>query len=384
MNQVQILIKKKEGLYFYIIFFLSLHSYYFENIKLAIFPPLAFLILLYKTQHVQKKYLFFLFSVLLLFSFSTLIGFFNNNYTMHLPTLLGCVMGPIFLISFLNVKNINEILFAIKKVLQVHLFFFFMQVVFYYLFEQKLDYLYSITGEHSRNEAFGVITGLFRPSGLFNEPATYSLYIFGFSAILFLNTKNFNLTVFLSFISLLITFSGSGIFFFLIFSFILIYELFSKKGVFIFISAIVLAFFTMSYSENIFIKYITSRFSNGIESDGSLAQRYTSAISTFKSSNFTQQFFGYGIGNTPENLDTAVGSGLTAQLLSFGYFFNFLLIFLFSYLLFINKSNNKIILIYLLLLFTTMTYNNWHYWLFLGLAIISPKYNSNKENYNSK
>ena len=125
MNQVQILIKKKEGLYFYIIFFLSLHSYYFENIKLAIFPPLAFLILLYKTQHVQKKYLFFLFSVLLLFSFSTLIGFFNNNYTMHLPTLLGCVMGPIFLISFLNVKNINEILFAIKKVLQVHLFFFF-------------------------------------------------------------------------------------------------------------------------------------------------------------------------------------------------------------------------------------------------------------------
>ena len=370
--------KKKINLYYFVLLFISLQSYYFPVIKLAIFPPLGFILLLFLNHKVEKKYIFPLFLILLIFFISLLIGFVNNNFYIYIPTLIGTLLGPFFLFLFIKISpdKYNKLYTALQKVIITHLLFFYIQLTAFYIFGYQIDFLYLITGENSRNDAFGVISDFFRPSGLLNEPATYSLFIFAFSIIYFLLKKKVDFLLFLAILTLLLSFSASGILLFLFFIAFIFYKTIIKNIPLLlstlFFIIIILSQF--NFSENIFYKYFQSRFDNGLDTDGSTSQRYTGALDVFYNSKLYNIIFGFGIGHTPQNVDTAVGSGLTAQLISFGYLFNFLLSLIFTYLFISNKVKLQNILIFIILLFTTMTYNNFHFWLFLGLILIISKY----------
>ncbi len=370
--------KKTINLYYFVLLFISLQSYYFPVIKLAIFPPLGFILLLFLNHKVEKNNIFPLFLILLIFFISLLIGFVNNNFYIYIPTLIGTLLGPFFLFLFIKISpdKYNKLYTALQKVIITHLLFFYIQLTAFYIFGYQIDFLYLITGENSRNDAFGVISEFFRPSGLLNEPATYSLFIFAFSIIYFLLKKKVDILLFLAILTLLLSFSASGILLFLFFIAFIFYKTIIKNFPLLlstlFFIIIILSQF--NFSENIFYKYFQSRFDNGLDTDGSTSQRYTGALDVFYNSKLYNIIFGFGIGHTPQNVDTAVGSGLTAQLISFGYLFNFFLSLIFTYLFISNKVKLQNILIFIILLFTTMTYNNFHYWLFLGLILIISKY----------
>ena len=320
--------KKKINLYYFILLFVSLQSYYFPSIGLAIFPPLGFILLLLLNNKLDEKYVIPLLLILVIFFISLLIGFINNSFYLHIPTLLGTLLGPFLLFLFIKVNpdNYKKLFFALQKVLVTHLVFFYLQLIAFYLLGYQIDYLFIITGENSRNTAFGVISEFFRPSGLLNEPATYSLFIFAFSLFYFLIKKQVDCLLVLAILSLLLTFSASGILLFLI-SVAFIFLKQAINNVLILIVPISLSLIILrqiDFSENIFYKYFQSRFEGGLDADGSTSQRYTGAIDVFFNSKLYNKIFGFGIGYTPKNVDTAVGSGLTAQLISFGFLFNFL------------------------------------------------------------
>ena len=370
--------KKKINLYYFVLLFISLQSYYFPIIKLAIFPPLGFIFLLFLNHKVEKKYIIPLLLILLIFFISLLIGFVNNNFYIYSPTLIGTLLGPFFLFLFIKINpdKYSKLYTALQKVITTHLIFFYTQLIAFYFFGYQIDFLYLVTGENSRNDAFGVISDFFRPSGLLNEPATYSLFIFAFSIFYFSIKKKVDLLLLLANLSLILTFSASGILLFLFFTIFIFYKIIIKNiplllSTLILISIIISQF---NFSENIFYKYFQSRFDNGLDTDGSTSQRYTGALDVFYNSKLYNIILGFGIGHTPQNVDTAVGSGITAQLISFGYLFNFLLSLIFMYLFVSNKVKLQNILIFVILLFTTMTYNNFHYWLFLGFILIISKY----------
>jgi hypothetical protein len=339
---------------------------------------LGFILLLFLNHKVEKNNIFPLFLILLIFFISLLIGFVNNNFYIYIPTLIGTLLGPFFLFLFIKISpdKYNKLYTALQKVIITHLLFFYIQLTAFYIFGYQIDFLYLITGENSRNDAFGVISEFFRPSGLLNEPATYSLFIFAFSIIYFLLKKKVDILLFLAILTLLLSFSASGILLFLFFIAFIFYKTIIKNFPLLlstlFFIIIILSQF--NFSENIFYKYFQSRFDNGLDTDGSTSQRYTGALDVFYNSKLYNIIFGFGIGHTPQNVDTAVGSGLTAQLISFGYLFNFFLSLIFTYLFISNKVKLQNILIFIILLFTTMTYNNFHYWLFLGLILIISKY----------
>ena len=364
--------KTKDFILFFIFFFISLQSYFFKLINFAPFPPLGFLLVLFLNTNLKKKHLFILASILLVFTISILIGFINNNYYLYLPTILGSFLGPIFLFFFLNINfsSFNNIFLILKNVITIHLIFFYLQLLTYYVFGYKIDFLFFITGEFSRNEAFGVISEYFRPSGLFNEPATYSLFIFGFTLIYFWGIKKVNLLIIVTLLSLLFSFSASGIILFILMTFFILFEILTTKRFIVLILFTFTLYFILSYnfSDNIFVLYFQNRFENGLDSDGSTSQRFTNAFNIFSNSNYKDKMLGYGIGNTPVNLDTAVGSGISSHLISFGYLFNFFLFIIFIPLL--KKIQYKYIFFFLILLTTSMTYNVLHYWLFFGLIIL--------------
>ena len=70
---------------------------------------------------------------------------------------------------------------TIRWFLYIHLFFFYTQLLGYYLFGIELDFLVKVTGEKQR--VFGgtfnlpYLNKFIRPSGLYQEPGTYVTFL---------------------------------------------------------------------------------------------------------------------------------------------------------------------------------------------------------------
>ena len=78
------------------------------------------------------------------------------------------------LFHFINLKIL------IKTYLSIHIFFFYLQLFVFYIFNYHLDFIEPITGESQRviGGNFELLFSSFiRPSGLFSEPGTYALFV---------------------------------------------------------------------------------------------------------------------------------------------------------------------------------------------------------------
>jgi len=282
-------------------FLFSLGSYYFYQINLYLFQLIGILFfLLVGNKNSFKLDLNIFVLIAYIFFSSVILSIFNSSHLtlsrILLPVLLFsyCVFLNIFFIQYSYASN-RAIYFA----LSLNLFFFYLQFFCYVIFGIYIDYLEIITGEVQR--AFGSTYDLgfylinFRPTGLFNEPGTYSTWMMLIYIIYKLNlvrlgeNKKQLLFDILFTLSVFLTFSIFG------FIFLAIYLLSSasnnlKK------SYKYLILFSAIY---IFYLYINARFSSNIiyARDTSIDFRQMAIILYYNNLDLINIFFGLGVFN---------------------------------------------------------------------------------------
>ena len=368
-----------------IVLFTSFFSIYFYNISLAPFPMFAFLILafilLLFNKKLNKHIIFIGLLFIILFSISGLIGKFFEFNVFYFNSILGSIIGPLFFILFYSLyyQKINYVEYALRKVIIFHLFFFIIQTITFYLTGNLINFLQYITGEESRNIAYGLLTGLIRPSGLFNEPASYVTFIGPSLLFLILYNKKLGLFELITLGSILLTLSASGVIisiYILAIYFIIVAKKRARKIFFSYLMILFLALTLLNLELiELIYKSFSQRFILNPEIDGSVSMRFVDGFKLFFSSPFYIQLFGFGIGNYSP-LASTVASGFMAIIVHLGYLFTliFLIINIFSFRL--MKVDLKYFLIFSFFLFTTITYLFIHYWFFLALIFFISKNNN--------
>ena len=344
------------------------------------FLILAFILLLINKK-LNKHIMFIGLLFIILFSISGLIGKFFEFNVFYFNSILGSIIGPLFFILFYSLyyQKINYVEYALRKVIIFHLFFFIIQTITFYLTGNLINFLQYITGEESRNIAYGLLTGLIRPSGLFNEPASYVSFIGPSLLFLILHNKKLGLFELITLGSILLTLSASGVIisiYILAIYFIIVAKKRARKIFFSYLMVLFLALTLLNLELiELIYKSFSQRFILNPEIDGSVSMRFVDGFKLFFSSPFYIQLFGFGIGNYSP-LASTVASGFMAIIVHLGYLFTliFLIINIFSFRL--MKVNLKYFLIFSFFLFTTITYLFIHYWLFLALIFFISKNNN--------
>ena len=216
------------------LFLITLDSYYFYQVGAPVFPLLAacmsiaFIVLNYKTINfseifMNQKKVFFIFAYLVITS--VVIGMFYQIAVLEKRIIAVLFFIPIIIHAGYLFHNRPDLLKSgLKIILGIHIFFFFVQFITYYATGNFIDYLEPITGEAQRalggSYSFNVLNvKLIRATGLFNEPGSYSTFVFLTYSILQIVRKNLNeeldITLFdaLVLISILLTFSIFGFIF---------------------------------------------------------------------------------------------------------------------------------------------------------------------------
>jgi len=368
-----------------ILFFITLESFYFYSISIAPFPIVSFFIIIFYNIFARnfifsKNVLYYFIFLITFFIISTLIGFFNNPNGIRISSIIAVFLGSLFyLIFYYNYyKKINELIYSLERVILIHTFFWLIQVLSFYFFSYKLDFLILLTGEESRITGSGPLTGMIRASGLFNEPGSYSLVISIITFILIIAKKKISYIEIAGILSCFFSFSVSGMLFSL-FLFFLYFKVSNNRYnylvlpiIFIFLFHIILFFYLSEFPLKI---YIEGRFFSGND-DGSLSTRFIDPISYFKTLDINKKIFGIGLGNYSNEI-SSVASGIFAYLIHFGFFFT-LIFFLFTrYFLVLLKVNINYFLLSLVFLFGPITFYRPSFWLFFTcLMILGSNINS--------
>lgn len=355
---------------FSIVFFATLQSVYFYSIGLAVFPVLSFLLLFFGTKTVFAKSLPVLIGFYAFFLINALIGFSRNPSGFYLNSMLGVFIGPLYWVLFLSyfLKRSELLVSAIKWTIVVHLVFFLIQFLAFYVLGVKVEFLSAITGEESRINGSGTLTGYIRSSGLFNEPASYSIMMSLLAFSWFLFTKKFDLLIFFILLTCIVSFSFGGILFS---GFLFFYTLwqskiqfFAKVAIFALL-VIGVSYFIINHGEVVY-EYIKLRIEN-IEDDNSANARFLTGLAYFFKQGDSVKYLGMGLGNYPEGVVTTVGSGLMAVVVNFGFIGTLVFLGLFAFAKKLFHLPIKLLLFFFLFMFSTMTFLHVYFWMFFSV-----------------
>lgn len=359
------------------IFLITLQAYYFYQINLAPFPIVGCILLIslgyrysYSKKLIDKVFLLFLFIII-----SMIWGLINLIDYIYINTIIGSVVNLLFLIFFIQVfktlsfQNLAKIL---KFVIQIHLIFFITQFIAFYGLGKFLDYLGPITGENSRIEFGGAITGFARCTGLFNEPAAYSYFIGGLIFLRMLLTKKIDFISSMAFLSLVLTLSISGIVLaFLLYTY---YVLFIYKKFIGILSYLVITFFislfVIVYFNDSIYSYIFDRLTN-ISDDTSVNIRFTSSFDYLNTRGYIDKFFGLGLGNSVKDVGLAT-SGIVGIFSSFGIIGGVLFIVILFYS--IGPKRLFDFLFFLVFLLSTITIQTVFFWFIFSVFYCNENY----------
>jgi hypothetical protein len=324
----------------------------------------------------SKDVLNFIGILVFFFIFSIIWSNLNKLDYIYVNSIIGAFLGLFFFIiieKYLHDFDKNFITNLLKNVILLHIVFFSIQFLSYYIAGNLIDYLLPITGEESRFFFGGAISGLVRCTGLFNEPATYSYYL---GALVFLSIfvqKKIDIYSAIGLITLALTLSISGI---LLSTLILAYYTFyiSKKFKYLLLF-IIIAFFILSiliiFFEDTIYMYVFDRFSN-ISDDNSTNIRFFDSFEFLKTKNTLIQLFGLGIGNYT-NETSLTTSGIVSLISSFGiigYIF-------FSSSLYFFTQRNKLInfMMFNVFLLSTITIQAPFFWFLFSIYYKNAKSN---------
>lgn len=377
-----ILLKNKKSYFsilsIFAVFFITLQSYYFYNIKLAPFPILGSLILLlFGIKNNPSKDTVKIVGILTGFFFiSTIWAFFNKLDFIYFNSIIGSLVGLLFFVIFdKHFKNYDNysVTRVINAVISIHLFFFIFQFSAFYIFGILIDFLYPITGEESRFFFGGALTGLVRCTGLYNEPATYSYYVGGLVFLNILLLKKINIISKFGLISIALTLSISGILLSIIIYFY--YSFFISKKIknilfFSTVSFLVMAIILLYFNDNVYM-YLFDRFSN-LSDDTSTNTRFFDSFDFLKSKNILIQLFGVGLGNYTNDV-SLTPSGIIGLISSFG--FVGYIIFSSSLYFYTQKSGIINFIMLNIFLFSTITIQTVFFWFLFSIYYYNIKQN---------
>lgn len=302
----------KNWVVFLILFFSTLQSYYLYELGLAPLPIVGVLLawglgVLYFLVGLPfpKKNNLLLSAMLLglVIAFSSLVGMLGYETKFSSKAPIGFFLGIITLISLLYAplegKSLPDV---VKFVLVIHLAAWITQAVNYYVTGVYLDFLRPVTGEEQRFD-WPAIAPAIRPTGLFNEPATYSIYIGSLLGLVMrseVDRGKFFVPV-LALISMYGSFSSLGIILAFFLTFALAFFYVKKYGVslskFILIcSLLVILAFTIEPLSTGYSK-VLMRLTNPLgETSGSTRLLYGSSEFAEQTS-LMKMLFGNGLGN---------------------------------------------------------------------------------------
>lgn len=217
-------------------------------------------------------------------------GVFNQDYYMDYYRLYaGIVIFMFFTVALKYPRLRNLIKNVLTAVLLIHLAFILIQTIFIYSFNTHLDPL-SYFGREQRIFG-GAGTGLFRPSGFFNEPATYFTCISILLFCRFFISEKLDLLFMAIIGSFLLTLSVQAL---ILSPFIFLAALknsksFNTKTLYYLIPILIIpaAYFAGPY----IVMYLDSRFLDG---DMTLSVRFF-ALNFFYSLSFVEQIVGSGV-----------------------------------------------------------------------------------------
>ncbi|MDE9486657.1 hypothetical protein [Xenorhabdus bovienii] len=242
------------------------------------------IILKISSKKIKIKSTYFTLSTLLflLIIFSTIIPYFFGEYTTRLySNFYLSTVGLFISLLFFSCNDINKknITSAINLVLLINISAFYIQFVSYYVFEYTLDYNY-ITGGLGGRFYWGEV---FRASGLFDEPAVYSLHIVCLIVSTFLLQKKTNILIYTSIASLFLSFS-----FIAIFQGILLLILLTKNKKYLIISLLLSVAILIIFQDNILLRYNEFLLGN----DGSNNTKIQTIVGLINSNKW---LIGYGL-----------------------------------------------------------------------------------------
>lgn len=286
--------------FFIISLLFTLRSYYFYSISLAPTPVIATLLLIgliffYKIS-LRREELKLLAILLLIFGASSFRTIFAE--TPYINSVIGLLINFCILTCILCLKDrINAAFKILNPLFVIHISFFIVQLVAYYIFGEKVDFLEPITGEAQRVSGFERIedhggVAVFRPSGLFSEPSSYCVFMMTLLWIAnkskMLNPKVEIMVLFTVFSS----FSISGIIFAIAYYILNYYSKINGKKIIVLMVFSTLVIWLLH--EQI-ISYFDYRILN-LDDDNSTSERLL-MFSIFMDLDLSYQLFGSGVGN---------------------------------------------------------------------------------------
>lgn len=259
------------------VFLMTLNSFYFHNIGMPVFSVVAaflsiLLIFVFKVRiRSYMRLILYIITYILLSSLLTML--LNDQFALATRIPLFFILVPVVIFSSFLFKEEKELMAKVLKVVvTIHLIFFFTQFIYFYGTGVFIDYILPITGVEQRSlggsyEIDDSGTKLIRAAGLFNEPGTYSTFIFLILSLIKNTEKKLgkkdrlSLIDILTVISVLLSFSVFGY----IFStfFILKYLLKSSLKSKIIIIACSIPLALLAYE-----RYFSVRFSKDVETSG--------------------------------------------------------------------------------------------------------------------
>jgi hypothetical protein len=310
---------------------------------------------------------------------SVLVAFINRVDNFHMPQYLGVIFSLGYIYFFYNFfqDKSNLLVKVVTYTLKIHVLFFLIQYLAFYLFGTYIDFIEPITGETQRNIG-GEFDGLtsIRPSGLFGEPAAYALAIAGFNFILLIKNKVLDAWTLASLGTVLLSMSALGVIY--TFFYIVIYMVFYNEG----FKALVWLIVVSTVSVVVAIKYKVVNFIFLLDKltgfSESVSYKYRIGDAFVELSNFSvfKQLFGVGLGNL--DVKFSKGSTYSVMLIEQGVILGSMFFLLIFWLMKTFKVQYYNIWFVFMLMIGTHTFSQVQFWfLIMSICIISKNLRAN-------
>ncbi|WP_132042470.1 hypothetical protein [Halomonas marinisediminis] len=215
------------------VFLISLQSFYFHTIGASLLTVFGSVLLLatgLSRIFFSPRMILFLVAVFFFFTYHSFVSIYSHSSYSPLFSFVVTVFtvcGAFFVFSN-NPRLLTDVL---GLVISIHIFFYLLQVVYWFTFGEYLDFLEPVTGDTQRysSQKGMLLDGERVPrfTGLFNEPGSYSTYLFSLAAVRFLAVRKLDRILIFALASMVLSFSLFGIvlsFLFLVFALFVVRE----------------------------------------------------------------------------------------------------------------------------------------------------------------